>query len=261
MPNRLFSFDIFGNFACFKKPDINDGLYLTYNILHKPALLGILGAITGLQGYEKKGVLPEYYHAFKDLRIGIEPLPHLHDKGNFNKTIIKYTNTVGYANKDGTLLISEQTLINPGYRCYLLLEDSNQLHSTLLKRLRHGESSYLPYFGKNEFPAWWDPSEVQEYEYSTFTPTSDFNIHSLFIKDLPLAGQKITPSFSFSLQAMINQASYMYFERLPLQFDEELLHYNLEEFVLTDYTLKKNSTIKDLHLAKSNDSEKIIQLF
>ena len=52
---RLISFDIQADFGFFKKPDYNDGVLLTYNMLHKPALLGILGAIIGLRGYRKKG--------------------------------------------------------------------------------------------------------------------------------------------------------------------------------------------------------------
>ena len=40
---RLISFDIQADFGFFKKPDYNDGVLLTYNMLHKPALLGILG--------------------------------------------------------------------------------------------------------------------------------------------------------------------------------------------------------------------------
>lgn len=51
---RLISFDIQADFGFFKKPDYNDGVLLTYNMLHKPALLGILGTIIGLRGYRKK---------------------------------------------------------------------------------------------------------------------------------------------------------------------------------------------------------------
>ena len=42
---RLISFDIQADFGFFKKPDYNDGVLLTYNMLHKPALLGILPAV------------------------------------------------------------------------------------------------------------------------------------------------------------------------------------------------------------------------
>ena len=98
---RLISFDIQADFGFFKKPDYNDGVLLTYNMLHKPALLGILGAIIGLRGYRKKGEWPEYYQRLAALPVGIEPLEGRHEKGNFQKTIVKYTNTVGYANQAG----------------------------------------------------------------------------------------------------------------------------------------------------------------
>lgn len=65
---KLISFDLKAEMGFFKKPDINDGIYLTYNMLHKPALLGILGAIIGLKGYEKKGIMPEYYSRLEHLK-------------------------------------------------------------------------------------------------------------------------------------------------------------------------------------------------
>lgn len=71
---KLISFDLKAEMGFFKKPDINDGIYLTYNMLHKPALLGILGAIVGLKGHEKEGVLPEYYCKFRDLKVAVQPL-------------------------------------------------------------------------------------------------------------------------------------------------------------------------------------------
>lgn len=55
MRPNLISFDLRADFGVFKKPDVNEGLQLTFNMLHRPALLGILGAIAGLEGYQKKG--------------------------------------------------------------------------------------------------------------------------------------------------------------------------------------------------------------
>ena len=74
MGKKIISFDLNAEFGFFKKPDINDGIYLTYNMLHKPALLGIIGAIIGLKGYERNGVLPEYYNKLKHIKVGIQPL-------------------------------------------------------------------------------------------------------------------------------------------------------------------------------------------
>ncbi|MFD1818131.1 CRISPR-associated protein Cas5h [Pseudarcicella hirudinis] len=261
MAKRILSFDLRANFACFKKPDVNDGIILTFNCLHKPALLGILGAIIGLKGYNKKGEFPEYYQAFKDLPVGIEPLEGFHEKGNFSKAIIKYTNTVGYANSDGTLIITEQTLINPAYRCYVMLDDTIEYQAKLKQNLLNGESVYLPYLGKNEFSAWWNMKSVLEYDYSLFSAKSDFKINSIFVREYPLHDRKIRPKYSPSLGTMINQSSYMYFERLPIGFDEKLYQYELGEFAFTDWTLKQDAVFEDLYTIKSLDKIKVIQLF
>ena len=57
----LVSIDIKSDFGFLKKPDTNDPIYLTFNMLHKPCLLGILGAIVGEKGFQNYGVMPEYY--------------------------------------------------------------------------------------------------------------------------------------------------------------------------------------------------------
>ena len=162
MQQKLISFDLQADFGVLKKPDVNEGLQMTFNILHKPALLGILGAIAGLEGYKQKGQFPEYYLTLKDVPVGIEPLEGWHEKGNFGKTIIKYTNTVGYANKDGNLIITEQTLINPAYRCYLLLDLDKPVQAKLHQRVLAIESEYVPYIGKNECTAWWETAEEHD---------------------------------------------------------------------------------------------------
>ena len=128
---KLISIDIKADFGMLKKPDTNEPVYLTFNILHKPGLLGILGAIIGLEGFKEKGKLPEYYKKLKDLQIGIQPLEH--ENGNFQKTIIQYNNTTGTANKEGNLIVIEQTLIAPAFRCYLLLDIENELQKNWMK--------------------------------------------------------------------------------------------------------------------------------
>src|SRR5690606_9869896 len=114
---RLVSIDLVADFGFLRKPDTNDGLGMSYNMLHKPGLLGILGAILGLEGYQKRGELPAFYQTLHGLKIGIAPLGD--DNGNFPKTTILYTNTVGYANKDGNLIAFENTLIKPSYRVFV----------------------------------------------------------------------------------------------------------------------------------------------
>ena len=51
-PSAL-KFDLSGKLACFRKPETNADTFLTYSYIHKVALLGILGSIIGLGGYNQ----------------------------------------------------------------------------------------------------------------------------------------------------------------------------------------------------------------
>jgi CRISPR-associated protein Cas5h len=256
---RLLSFDLRADFGFFKKPDVNEGLQLSYNMLHKPALLGILGAIAGLKGYQQKGQWPEYYRKLQSVRVGFEPLRH--ERGNFQKTTISYTNTVGYANADGTLIVHESTLRSPAYRVYVLLNEADDVQARLLTRIQNGEAEYVPYLGKNEFTAWWKTEEVRVYEVALFTATGSFRISSLFIREYPLRSQRVKPRFSPAARGTVDASTFIYFERLPVGFDETLRQYELAEFAYTDWVLRDDAQIDDLYQVRSGGEEKIIQLF
>ncbi len=287
MRQTLISFDLKGDFGVFKKPDVNEGLQLTFNLLHKPALLGILGAIAGLEGYQRQGVFPEYYSKFRDLRVGIEPLEGWHDKGNFVKTVIKYTNTVGYANADGNLIVTEQTLRRPAYRVYLLLDLDVKEQALLCERIQAGEAEYLPYFGKNECAAWWEAESVQEYEFEPFAATGDFRVSSVFVRKGSVKEGQAELDFDIDLGKMVNAASYINFERLPIKFfvgDPEeaemsdlfssvsteprkvkpmkFVQYDLAEFAFTDCTFRENAKMPPLwQVGLPDGTAKIIHLF
>src|SRR5690606_15618456 len=143
---QLISFDIKADFGFLKKPDTNEPIYLTFNMVHKPFVLGLLGAISGERGFQKNEALPDYYLKLRDTLIGIKPLND--EKGNFQKTVITYNNGVGYASHEtgGNLIIKEQTLINPSYRIYLLTDNLE-----LIQRIQNHEAEFLPYLGKNDF--------------------------------------------------------------------------------------------------------------
>lgn len=255
---KLISFDLSADFGFFKKPDYNDGLLLSYNLLHKPALLGILGAIIGLQGYRKKGELPEYYQVLKELRIGIAPMKH--QKGNFPKTAVKYTNTVGYANRDGNLLVEETMLIKPSYRCYLLLNMQDNNQEKIYRHLKQGQAEFIPYLGKNEYQAWFGDT-IQEYQFKPFHTNEDFTIHSIFLKQGGIRQQQAPNDYSFNFQSMTEPDNFCYFERLPIGFDEVLMQYTLSEFVYTNWRLQANSNLSNLIQAGIETEQFVIQLF
>lgn len=249
---KLISFDIQADFAFFRKPETNNTINLSYNIIHRPAVLGILGAILGLDGYNEKGKLPEYYEALKEIKIGIEPLNH--DKGNYSKTNIKYSNTVGYANKGTNFLTEELTLMEPSYRIYLLLDESVCEQAQLFASIKNGQSEYIPYFGKNEFTAWWSPASVKEYAFEQREiPEESVLILSVFIKNSVLKNDKEEPIPDLlNFEDEVNL--FMYFERLPKDFDLSLMQYKLGDFVYSNYRFRNAQHLESLYYLNELDA-------
>ncbi|BDD11924.1 hypothetical protein FUAX_43560 (plasmid) [Fulvitalea axinellae] len=266
---RLISFDLKAEMGFFKKPDINDKIYLSYNTLHKPALLGILGAIAGLGGYRgnsdaKKARFPEYYERLKHLPVGVEPLGS--EKGNFAKTNISYNNTTGFASMEagGNLIVNEQTLLNPAFRVYLLLDDGEELEARLYESVKNQWAEFLPYMGKNDFSVWWDKDEVREYEGAApFAFDRKFRVRTLFRKT-----EAVTPyiakavAFGFMNFEANREMPFTYFERLPCGFDERLCQYEMDDFVLSNAEFDEQMPRDEAHLFYSlePDANELVQL-
>lgn len=254
---KLISFDIHADFAFFRKPETNNTTNLSYNIIHRPAVLGILGAILGLDGYKEIGKLPAYYELLKTIKIGIEPLNH--DKGNYSKTNIKYSNTVGYANKGDNFLTEELTLVEPSYRIYLLLDESIPEQDQLLVSIRKGQTEYIPYLGKNEFTAWWSPDTVKEYTFEQRDITeSSVCIRSIFMKKSILKNETEIPVPDW-LNLENDTNPFMYFERLPKDFDLSLMQYEISDFAYSNYRFKNAQNLDNMYYLKETDA--YVQLF
>ncbi|SEA59834.1 type I-B CRISPR-associated protein Cas5b [Psychroflexus halocasei] len=249
---KLVSIDLKADFGFFRKPDTNNTINLSYNLIHKPAILGILGAVLGLNGYRKKGEMPQYYELLKNLKIGVRPLGH--EKGNFQKINIKYTNTVGYANKGSNFLTEELTLINPAYRIFIMLDEKDELHQKLLEYLQEAKTEYIPYFGKNEFSAHWTKNSFQNYDFegAKADRSGSINILTVFNKKGNLKDNSEEPlpdPLNFSKQ----EVPFLYFERLPKDFDLELMQYQLEEFAFTNYAIQNSFSLDNLYHLKETD--------
>lgn len=256
---KLISIDLKADFGFLRKPDTNDGISMSYNMLHKPGLLGIFGAILGLEGYQKRGELPEYYQKLKDLKVGIAPLDH--QNGNFPKTTIVYTNTVGYANKDGNFVAYENTLIKPSYRVYVAMEADDPL----IGYLKRGYAEYIPYLGKNEFPVWWE--NIREYELKPFGFDKDFVVKTLFTKKKPIKNEEGNSDEEGSVLDYFKNLtnSFFYFERLPIGFMEFKTKRGIEyQYLLDAFTYTNTVFGTEKTLAADNlfdiGSGQVIQL-
>lgn len=168
---QALRFELKGETAFFKKPDVNSYAYFTYSHIHKIALFGIFGAVIGLGGYaqqydanypltnnRKKAkdlqTFPEFYNVFQHARISI--VPH-GDRGYFAKKVQIFNNTVGYASQeDGNVLnVREQWLEKPHWTIYVAGDEGLDpaIFSKLSDAVLQSQSVYMPYLGKNDHPA------------------------------------------------------------------------------------------------------------
>jgi CRISPR-associated protein Cas5h len=261
---KIISVDFSSPFGFLKKNDINEDIYLTYNCLHKPALLGILGAIIGLKGYyqayiEDKNKLPEYFDMLRDIKVGIEPINSFN--GNFQKTVIVYNNSVGYASKEtgGNLIVKEQTLIAPGYRVYLMIDDSKKYQQQIYRSLKEKESVFIPYLGKNDFQICW--GNFMEYEINSTKPVHDFSISTIFLKE-GIVKDSIKKENLISPLKTAKSPLFIYFEQLPVGFSDITKNYELKEFVYTNAVFSPDFILNNLYEIEDYEQNvKLIQMF
>lgn len=266
---KLISFDIKADFGMLKKPDTNEPVYLTFNMLHKPALLGILGAIAGLKGFEKNGELPEYYEKLKNTEVSIMPAPpdeiagiKFHENGNFTKTIIKYNNTTGLASEEtgGNLMVAEQTLVSPAFRCFVLLDDEDEVQKKIIANLLAYHAEYVPYLGKNDCSLWWE--NANEVGFEDFNPDGVFKVASLFIKSEPVKDTKVEEDAFELLFQGVEGNTFTYFENLPVAYlGAPLFQYEFRIFAFTNWDLKLKQPSQYRFVRLLTPKNEIIQLY
>ncbi len=259
---KALSFELSGKTACFRKPDVNQYAYFTYNNIHKPVLLGLLGAILGYGGYtqlhnenrtieeENKNIkkkadkkdlnngFSEYYEKLKDLKISITPsVPN----GYFSKKIQVFNNSVGYANAVGAkleersksynLVVREQWLENPSWKI-MILDDESQEYMKLKEYLTKGKTVYIPYLGKNDHPA--KLTEVKEIELGQ--EKENMKLSSLFFEN-KCEIVKTPPR---------GELSFYFKEISPVRLQGEHHFYEYESLIFTNHKIA-NSDHEDIY--------------
>lgn len=242
---NALSFEISGKSAIFKKPEVNSYTYFTYNNIHKPALLGILGAIIGLGGYNKfydenienkknkkplNDGFPEYYEKLKDLKISIIPKNGKEpNTGYFTKKIQTFNNSVGYASKElgGNLVVREQWLENPKWQI-LILDNNTKIYEKIKEYLLGKKAVFIPYLGKNDHPANINFLKEINLKYS-----KNFQkIDSLFIDDYfeidDSAGRRILPFIFKEISPISLQKDFHFYEYKSLVFTNQKLSLKCE---------------------------------
>lgn len=173
-------FDVFGKYGFFKNHESN-AVNMTYQYIHKPCVMGLLGAMIGLDGWRQMrnhdGKL-EYYEVFKNSKISIIP------KQPYFEVFYETTNnTTGFENKGGgTANIKRQILQDPCYTIIIQEEGiEKQYYNKLKEMLFKGESIYRLCLGNNTYTA--NIINVKEIELQETTETDDLIISSLIKED------------------------------------------------------------------------------
>lgn len=235
---KVLRFDLSGDTAFFKKPDVNTYLYFTYGNIHKVALIGIFGAILGLKGYNqmfKEDEFPEFYTKLKDLKVAIKPNNH---KGFIPKKVQIFNNSVGYASKEqgGNLIVKEQWLENPSWTIYLIVDGKES--EILSKNIIEKKAVYIPYLGKNDHLAkitnavlYEDVNEVKEVN----------KIDCLCLKSL-IEFEEC--EFDFDNLDKDRTDEFKYEESLPVALSKETNTYTLDKFIYSNMDVSVSNDCK-----------------
>jgi CRISPR-associated protein Cas5h len=232
---EALKFELKGKSAFFKKPDANTYAYFTYNNIHKIALLGLLGAVTGLKGYTsqseailrgEKVAFPEFYLRLKDLKVCIIPNAKC---GYFSKKIQQFNNSVGYASKEegGNLIVREQWLEEPSWTIYLLKDEySAGYFDKISGNILNGQCVFIPYLGKNDHPAAIEKSSIVRLK-----PSECEYFSCLFPIDM---AELDIETYDGS------ENGYLFRELCPYSMNPGKNFYEFREFAFTDFMFKKS---------------------
>jgi len=254
---ETIKFNLSSKMAIIKKPESNE-TYFTYNFPHKIMLLGMLGAIIGLNGYnyyalkkqlgETVNEIPEFYKKLKGLKIAIIPNIKSH---NFSRKIQAFNNSVGYASKEdgNNLIVKEQWLEKPSWQIYIL-ENRTKEYKKIKEYLLNKKCEYIPYIGKNDHFA-----NIQNVEIlSTERVKNVEYIDSIFKEEI--LSEEINILDNIISFGNVEKEEYKYKEILPTKLSEKIGYYNFKPFIYTSEKLKIKEKIK-LHKV----GEKVIYYF
>jgi CRISPR-associated protein Cas5h len=235
---KSISFTLSGPFACFRKPDVNTKVYFTYNNIHKVALLGLLGAIIGLSGYRNERLFensekdyPEFYEVLSSLKVSVRPNGK---NGYFSKKIQYFNNSVGYASKEegGNLQVREQWLENPEWTIFLIQDKLNDsVWNKLCEYLLEKKSVFIPYLGRNDFPA-----EINHVKTMELTSSVASHIDSLFL-------------YEGDLKNLIGDgpAQFLFVETAPIGLVSKHNFYEFGRYVFTNCALPEGTMMNNIY--------------
>lgn len=181
---EIISLELSGNFGFFLWGDTKGDKRYTDNFISKTEVLGIFGAVMGLDGYSQINFLKEkdgrevrpFFDVLNGLNVAIIPLK----RPTFFDDALVHRN-MHHVNTNGTLMVSMKGLVSPSYRVLISKgEVEDAVFEELKERLLEDRVEFIPYFGKNQFPV-----EINNVEVSKVKKEkkNEITIQSLFLEE------------------------------------------------------------------------------
>lgn len=210
---KILSFHVSGHFAAFRDPSITTAQSVYY-IPSKSAIIGLLGALVGVQRDNNLGEIYSqgYLNFLSATKIGI----------SFNsipKKVVFFTNHRSLKEPKAKPFKSE-LVESPNYTIFVKTEE--QIFERLEKAIKNNEYSFSPYLGHLYCPA--IVSELQVYD--TEETESNDKITSCVILD---ESETFQDDFTFNLEPLDENNSRVIVERHLHHF---ILNGKLERRVL-----------------------------
>ncbi len=153
---EVLIFDISSEYGHFRKYNTTTSP-LTYSIPPRPAIVGILGAILGIEreidvGKYPQGVVPvNKLFSKENSGIAVQILNPVR-KVNVGMNLINTKKSFYDLTKAGRTQINFELLKDAKFRIYVAIED-NEIFSELEKRLKNKQHHFTPYLGLAQFTA------------------------------------------------------------------------------------------------------------
>jgi len=141
---KALQLKIDGNWAHFKKPETNNNP-LTHDFITKTALIGLIGAVLGVERQEMRKLFPQLC---TDLLYGVE-IKNTVKKESWGFTLRKAVNLLEKAPKNMEFIKKPEYLVSIG----LLKESSAEIFSQFVHSVKNFEAKYTPVLGLHNCPA------------------------------------------------------------------------------------------------------------
>lgn len=145
---NILKFNISSNFGYFQDK-VNIRNNISYPSIHRPSILGIIGAILGIDGFAKlkENGLIKYIDELSSIEVGIL----INSEISYTKVTTNDSTSLNITNRDNRVTQKYETILNePNFDIYLRIED-DVLFNQVFSALKNKEYVFEPTLGKSYF--------------------------------------------------------------------------------------------------------------